>query len=182
MDSQLALRGVQLTDEQAATVEKIMGLDFRVMLINVTTGWYGDAPELSLDDALEGIRQFRMFLVGYALRLYPSLVPSRKADAIWHAWMNDPTKYARETTELFGAIMPHYGQLGHIGEEGRARRRAGWSNMVALAQVQFGVQMSAEEASTPWCDHSLVGDVPMTEADIQAALDRIMAGDVMVPA
>ena len=93
----------------------VAGIDLDRIVWKVINDPY--KPEMSDDDVLRAVHQYRRFL---SLKLrFPgaNLIPTDDIDLIWHTHILDTGNYASDCRMLFGSFLHHDPYFGEFGNE-----------------------------------------------------------------
>ena len=74
-------------------------------------------PEMSGDEVLRAVHQYRRFLSLKLRHPKANLVPTDDIDLIWHTHILDTENYALDCQKLFGSFLHHYPNFGQFGNE-----------------------------------------------------------------
>ena len=77
----------------------------------------GNQLEMSGDEVLRAVHQYRRFLSLKLRHPKANLVPTDDIDLIWHTHILDTENYALDCQKLFGSFLHHYPNFGQFGNE-----------------------------------------------------------------
>jgi len=100
-------------------------------------------PEMSENDVLNAVQQYRRFLT---LKIrYPSaqLVPTDDIDLIWHAHILDTENYQLDCNSLFGRFMHHSPFFGEYGDESQEQMNDLFNITSTLWMKEFGENLES---------------------------------------
>jgi hypothetical protein len=95
-------------------------------------------PELSIQEIVAAVGQYRRFLS--LKRKYPgvSLVPTDDIDMVWHAHILDTQNYATDCENLFGEFLHHNPFFGAHGDETQEEMAIHFEETSTLWQSEYG--------------------------------------------
>jgi len=74
-------------------------------------------PEMSEEEVLKAVGQYRRFLSLKIRHPNANLVPTDDIDLIWHTHILDTENYASDCQKMFGSFLHHNPYFGDHGEE-----------------------------------------------------------------
>tara|TARA_B100001996_G_C18487072_1_gene526103 strand:- start:9 stop:461 length:453 start_codon:yes stop_codon:yes gene_type:complete len=127
-----------------ATINPVVAeIDLDRIIWKVSNNQY--KPEMTEDDILRAVKQYRRFL---SLKIaYPSvnLVPTDDIDLIWHTHILDTVNYAADCQKLFGTFLNHYPYFGDFGHETQEEMSDMFSETSELWIREYGEVLETPE-------------------------------------